>query len=138
MLGPSKQKYRKHHKINLCAKATKGCSLHFGDFGLQALNSVRLSANQIEAARKAAVGCMQRSGKFFIRVFPDVSISQKPNEVRMGKGKGDHAFFAARVLCGRIVFEISGVSYNIALKALNLASDKLPLKTKLVVRRIYE
>ncbi len=134
MLSPSKQKYRKQHKGRVSSKSKAGTSLAFGSFGLKSLDGIRVTARQIEAARKAATRCMKRVGKLWIKIFPDIPVSKKPAEVRMGKGKGSPEFFAFRVSPGRILFEVDGVSEDIALQALELASAKLPLRTKIVRR----
>ncbi len=134
MLAPKKQKFRKAHKGRVSTKAKAGTMLNFGMFGLKSLDSLRVTARQIEAARRAAVRHMKRQGRFFIRIFPDIPVSKKPNEVRMGKGKGNPEYFAVRVAPGRIMFEIDGVSEEVAKAALELASAKLPVKTKIVQR----
>ena len=129
MLAPKKQKFRKAHKGRVSSKAKAGTML-FGEFGLKSLDGLRVTARQIEAARRAAVRHMKRRGRFFIRVFPDIPVSKKPNEVRMGKGKGSPEYFAVRVSPGRIMFEIDGVNEETAKGALELASAKLPVRTK--------
>lgn len=134
MLEPKKQKFRKAHKGRVPAKSKAGTMLAFGSFGLKSLDGLRVTARQIEAARRAAVRCMKRQGKFWIKIFPDIPVSKKPAEVRMGKGKGAPEFFVARVAPGRIVFEVEGVGDDIALRALNLAAAKLPVRTKIVRR----
>lgn len=134
MLSPKKQKFRKAHKGRVSTKSKAGTSLSFGSFGLKAIEGVRITARQIEAARRTAVRNMQRKGKFFIRIFPDLPVSKKPNEVRMGKGKGSPEYFAVRVSPGRIMFEIEGVTTEVARESLELASSKLPIKTKIVQR----
>lgn len=134
MLAPKKQKYRKAHKGRVPAKSKAGTMLAFGSYGLKSLEALRVTARQIEAARRAAVRCMKRQGKFWIKIFPDIPVSKKPAEVRMGKGKGSPEFFAVRVAPGRIMFEVDGVNENIALEALALAGAKLPVKTKIVRR----
>ncbi len=134
MLSPKKQKYRKAHKGRVQLKSKSGTMLSFGSVGLKSMDPCRISARQIEAARKAAVRCMKRQGKFWINIFPDLPVSKKPTEVRMGKGKGSPEFFAVRVSPGRIMFELDGVSQDIAIKALELASAKLPVRTKIVKR----
>ena len=134
MLAPKKQKFRKAHKGRVRQKAKSGTVLNNGMFGLKSLEAIRITARQIEAARRAAVRCMKRQGRFFIRIFPDLPVSKKPNEVRMGKGKGAPEYFVVRVSPGRIMFEIDGVSENIARDAFSLAAAKLPLKTKMVQR----
>ena len=134
MLAPKKQKFRKAHKGRVSSKAKAGTMLGFGEFGLKSLDGLRVTARQIEAARRAAVRYMKRKGKFFIRIFPDIPVSKKPNEVRMGKGKGSPEYFAVRVSPGRIMFEIDGVNEKTARGALELASAKLPVRTKIVRR----
>jgi len=134
MLAPKKQKFRKAHKGRVSSKAKAGTMLSFGDFGLKSLDGLRVTARQIEAARRAAVRHMKRKGKFLIRIFPDIPVSKKPNEVRMGKGKGATEYFAVRVSPGRIMFEIDGVTEETAKVALDLASAKLPVRTKIVRR----
>jgi large subunit ribosomal protein L16 len=134
MLAPKKQKFRKAHKGRVAPKAKAGTMLAFGMFGLKSVEQLRVTARQIEAARRAAVREMKRQGRFFIRIFPDLPVSKKPNEVRMGKGKGSPEYFAVRVSPGRIMFEINGVDELVARKALELAASKLPVKTKVVKR----
>lgn len=134
MLAPKRQKFRKAHKGRVAPKAKSGTMLNAGMFGLKSLDGIRVTARQIEAARRAAVRHMKRQGKFFIRIFPDLPVSKKPNEVRMGKGKGSPEYFAVRVSPGRIMFEIDGVNEDIARTALDLASAKLPVRTKIVQR----
>ena len=134
MLAPKKQKFRKAHKGRVAPKAKAGTMLTFGMFGLKSVEQLRVTARQIEAARRAAVREMKRQGRFFIRIFPDLPVSKKPNEVRMGKGKGSPEYFAVRVSPGRIIFEINGVDEAVARKALELAASKLPVKTKVVKR----
>ena len=134
MLQPKKSKYRKAHKGRIKGKAKAGTSLNFGSYGLKALTAERITSRQIEAARRAITRHMKRSGRVWIRIFPDVPISKKPVEVRMGKGKGTPEFWAARVKPGRIMFEIDGVPKDIALTALDLGSSKLPVKTKIITR----
>ncbi|KJV55251.1 ribosomal protein L16 [Orientia chuto str. Dubai] len=134
MLSPKKQKYRKAHKGRVALKAKAGTMIAFGEFGLKSLDSCRVTSRQIEAARRAAVRCMKRQGKFWINVFPSIPVSKKPTEVRMGKGKGSSEFFVVRVSIGRVMFELDGVSEEIAIKALELASAKLPVRTKIVKR----
>jgi len=134
MLAPKKQKFRKAHKGRVAPKAKAGTMLNFGMFGLKSVEQLRVTASQIEAARRAAVREMKRQGRFFIRIFPDLPVSKKPNEVRMGKGKGSPEYFAVRVSPGRIMFEINGVDEAVARKALELAASKLPVKTKVVKR----
>jgi large subunit ribosomal protein L16 len=134
MLYPQKQKYRKAHKGRVKTKAKAGTMLAFGSFGLKSLDGCRVTARQIEAARRAAVRCMKRQGKLWIKIFPDLPVSKKPAEVRMGKGKGSTEFFAVRVSPGRIMFEVDGVAEDVAQLALELASAKLPVRTKIVRR----
>lgn len=134
MLQPKKSKYRKAHKGRIKGKAKAGTSLNFGSYGLKALTAERITSRQIEAARRAITRHMKRSGRVWIRIFPDVPISKKPVEVRMGKGKGTPEFWAARVKPGRIMFEIDGVPKDIALTALDLGSSKLPVQTKIITR----
>lgn len=131
---PKKQKFRKAHKGRVAAKAKAGTMLAFGSYGLKSLDSLRITERQIEAARKAAVKHMKRLGKFWKKIFPDLPVSKKPAEVRMGKGKGNTEFFAVRVAPGRIMFEVEGVSEETAIRALELASAKLPVRTKIVRR----
>jgi large subunit ribosomal protein L16 len=134
MLAPKKQKFRKAHKGRVSSKAKNGTMLNHGMFGLKSLDGIRVTARQIEAARRTAVRHMKRQGKFFIRIFPDIPVSKKPNEVRMGKGKGSPEYFVFRVSPGRIMFEVDGVSNEVAIAALELASAKLPVRTKIVQR----
>ena len=134
MLAPKKQKFRKAHKGRVASKSKAGTMLSFGSFGLKSMDGLRVTARQIEAARRAAVRQMKRQGRFFIRIFPDLPVSKKPNEVRMGKGKGAPEYFAVRVSPGRIMFEIEGVSEEVARAALELAAAKLPVRTKVVQR----
>lgn len=134
MLSPKKQKYRKAHKGRVQAKSKAGTMLAFGSFGLKSLDMIRVTARQIEAARRAAVRRMKRIGKLWIRIFPDLPVSKKPAEVRMGKGKGSPEFFACRVSPGRIMFEVEGVDEDVAVEALELAAAKLPVRTKIVRR----
>ncbi len=136
MLQPKKSKYRKAHKGRIKGKAKAGTSLNFGSYGLKALTAERITSRQIEAARRAITRHMKRSGRVWIRIFPDVPVSKKPVEVRMGKGKGTPEFWAARVKPGRIMFEIDGVPEENADRALELAAAKLPIKTKFVGRLI--
>lgn len=134
MLSPKKTKYRKQHKGRIHGAAKCGTSLDFGSYGLKAITPDRITARQIEAARRAMTRCMKRQGKVWIRIFPDVPVSKKPLEVRMGSGKGSPEFWAARVKPGRVMFEIDGVSRELAQQALALAAEKLPVKTKFVSR----
>jgi large subunit ribosomal protein L16 len=134
MLQPKRTKYRKAFKGRIHGRAKGGTNLDFGAFGLKAQEPDRLSARQIEAARRALTRAMKRAGRVWIRVFPDVPVSKKPTEVRMGSGKGAPEFWAARVKPGRIIFEIDGVSREVAQEALALAAAKLPIKTRFVAR----
>ncbi|AEP10434.1 50S ribosomal protein L16 [Micavibrio aeruginosavorus] len=134
MLQPKKTKYRKQHKGRIHGLATSGATLAFGSYGLKTLDPDRLTARQIEAARRAITRAMKRQGKVWIRVFPDVPVSKKPLEVRMGSGKGAPEFWAARVKPGRILFELDGVPETVAREALSLAAAKLPVKTKFIAR----
>ena len=134
MLQPKKTKYRKAHKGRIRGKAKGGTTLNFGSYGLKALTAERVTSRQIEAARRAITRHMKRAGKVWIRIFPDVPVSKKPTEVRMGKGKGTPEYWAARVKPGRVMFEIDGVPSDIAHTALNLGSSKLPLQTKVIIR----
>ena len=134
MLQPKKTKYRKAHKGRIRGKAKGGSSLNFGSYGLKAITAERVTSRQIEAARRAITRHMKRAGKVWIRIFPDVPVSKKPTEVRMGKGKGTPEYWAAKVKPGRVMFEIDGVPSDIAHTALNLGSSKLPLQTKIITR----
>lgn len=134
MLQPKRTKFRKQFKGRISGAAKGGTDLNFGQFGLKALEPERVTARQIEAARRALTRHMKRAGRVWIRVFPDVPVSKKPTEVRMGKGKGAPEFWAAKVKPGRIMFEIDGVSQEIAREALTLAAAKLPIKTRFVER----
>jgi large subunit ribosomal protein L16 len=134
MLQPKRTKYRKAFKGRIHGRAKSGTTLDFGAFGLKAQEPDRLSARQIEAARRALTRAMKRAGRVWIRVFPDVPVSKKPTEVRMGSGKGAPEFWAARVKPGRIIFEVDGVSRQVAEEALALAAAKLPIKTRFVAR----
>lgn len=134
MLQPKRTKYRKQHKGRIHGSAKGGTDLNFGSFGLKAMKPERITARQIEAARRAMTRQMKRQGRVWIRIFPDVPVSKKPTEVRMGKGKGAVEFWAAKVKPGRIMFEIDGVSESVAREALRLAAMKLPVKTRVVQR----
>ena len=135
MLSPKRTKYRKQHKGRIHGLAKSGTSLNFGSYGLKAVEPARISARQIEAARRAITRRMRRVGKLWIRIFPDVPVSQKPAEVRQGKGKGSPEWWAARVKPGRVMFELDGVSEEMARDAFRLASAKLPIATKFVARQ---
>lgn len=134
MLSPKRLKFHKQHKGRIHGLAKGGSELSFGLYGLKALTPERVTARQIEAARRAITREMKRAGKLWIRIFPDVPVSDKPAEVRMGKGKGAIEFWVARVKPGRIMFEITGVSEEIARSALALGAAKLPVKSKFVKR----
>jgi len=134
MLSPKRTKFRKAHKGRIHGNAKGGTALNFGQFGLKALEPERITARQIEAARRAITRAMKRAGRVWIRIFPDVPVSQKPAEVRMGSGKGSPEFWVVRVKPGRIMFEIDGVSNDLAREALALGAAKLPIKTKVVTR----
>ncbi len=134
MLQPKKTKFRKAHKGRIHGNAKGGSSLAFGAFGLKALAPDRITARQIEAARRVIVRHIKRQGKIWIRIFPDVPVSKKPLEVRMGSGKGSPEFWVARVKPGRIMFELDGVPQELAREALDLAAAKLPIATKFVAR----
>ena len=134
MLQPSRTKFRKAHKGRIKGIATSGVDLAFGQYALKALEPERVTARQIEAARRALTRHMKRAGQVWIRIFPDVPVSKKPAEVRMGSGKGSTEYWAARVKPGRILFEVDGVSRAIAEESLALAAAKLPIKTRFVAR----
>ena len=134
MLQPMRTKFRKAHKDRIKGIATSGNSLAFGQFGLKALEPDRVTARQLEAARRALTRHMKRAGRVWIRVFPDVPVSKKPLEVRMGSGKGAPEYWVTRIKPGRIIFEIDGVSVALAKEALDLAAAKLPIKTRFVER----
>jgi len=134
MLQPKRTKYRKTHKGRIHGDAKGGATLNFGAFGLKAMAPDRITARQIEAARRAISRHMKRAGRLWIRIFPDVPVSTKPAEVRMGSGKGNPEFWVARVKPGRIMFEIDGVSREVAAGAFERAAAKLPIATKMVVR----
>jgi large subunit ribosomal protein L16 len=134
MLQPIKTKFRKAHKGRIHGLATSGATLAFGEYGLKAMEPERVTARQIEAARRALTRHMKRAGRVWIRVFPDVPVTKKPLEVRMGSGKGGIELWVARVKPGRILFELDGVPIEIAKEALQLAAAKLPIKTRFVQR----
>ena len=136
MLLPQKTKYRKQFKGRIHGSAKGNFQLNFGSYGLKALEPERITSRQIESARKAITRHLKRAGRLWIRIFPDVPISKKPAEVRMGKGKGSVEFWACRVQPGRIMFEVDGVDINEAQKAMRLAASKLPIKCKFVERNI--
>jgi large subunit ribosomal protein L16 len=134
MLQPKRTKYRKAFKGRIRGAAKGGFSLDFGAYGLKAVEPDRITARQIEAARRAITRHMKRAGRVWIRVFPDVPVSKKPAEVRMGSGKGAPEFWVCRVKPGRVLFELDGVPVNVAREALDLAAAKLPIKTRFVAR----
>jgi large subunit ribosomal protein L16 len=134
MLSPKRTKYRKQHKGRIHGNAKGGTALNFGSIGLKAMEPGRVTARQIEAARRALVRHIRRQGKVWIRIFPDVPVTQKPAEVRMGKGKGSVEFWACRVKPGRMMFEMDGVSPELATVAFELAAAKMPIKCKIVTR----
>src|SRR5579859_2522196 len=134
MLSPKRSKYRKAHKGRIHGDAKGGFTLNFGQFGLKALEPERITARQIEAARRAITRAMKRTGRVWIRIFPDVPVSIKPAEVRMGSGKGSPEFWVCRVHPGRILFEVDGIPSELAREALTLGAAKLPIRTKFVQR----
>ncbi len=134
MLQPKRTKFRKAHKGRIHGDAKGGFTLNFGSYGLKAVEPERITARQIEATRRAITRHMKRAGRVWIRVFPDLPVSKKPTEVRMGKGKGSPEYWVAKVKPGRIMFEIDGVSDEIAREALRLGAAKLPIKTRIVTR----
>jgi large subunit ribosomal protein L16 len=134
MMQPKRTKFRKMHKGRIKGKAKGGTELNFGSFGLKALQPDRVTSRQIEASRRAITRHMKRAGRVWIRIFPDVPVTKKPTEVRMGKGKGSVEFWAAKVKPGRIMFEIDGVSEDVARRALELGAAKLPVRTRIVKR----
>ncbi|MDR2724250.1 MAG: 50S ribosomal protein L16 [Holosporaceae bacterium] len=136
MLSPAKSKFRKQFKGRIHGVASCGYRLGFGSYGLKALASARVTAAQLEAARRAITRCMKRVGKVWIRVYPDVPVSRKPAEVRMGSGKGGVEYWVCRVYSGTIMFEMDGVDESTAKEALSLAAAKLPIQTKIVTRGI--
>ena len=137
MLQPKRTKYRKQHKMKMKGNATRGHELAFGSFGIKAMEGVWMTARQIEAARIAVTRYMKREGQIWIRIFPDKPITKKPAEVRMGKGKGAPEFWVARCKPGTIIFEADGVPMATAQEAMRLASQKLPVITKFVVKPEY-
>lgn len=137
MLQPKKTKYRKQQKGKMKGNSKRGNLLAFGSFGIKSLEESWLTGRQIEAARQAVTRKMKREGQIWIRIFPDKPLTKKPAEVRMGKGKGAPELFVARVQPGRIIFEAEGVDLELAKEALRLAAQKLPVKTKFVVRNDY-
>lgn len=135
MLMPKKTRFKKQHKGRIHGTAKGGSELAFGSFGLKAMSPERVTARQIEAARRAITRHMKRQGKLWIRIFPDVPVTKKPAEVRMGKGKGSVEYWVCRVKPGRIMFELDGVKPEIATEGLRLAAAKLPVRTKIVERK---
>ena len=138
MLQPKRTKFRKAFKGRIHGVAKSATTLDFGSFGLKSLDAERVTARQIEAARRAISRAMKRQGRLWIRIFPDVPVSKKPPEVRQGKGKGSPEYWVCRVKPGRIMFEVDGVSEEIAREAFTLASAKLPIKTKFIARTADE
>ena len=134
MLSPKRTKFRKQHKGRIHGMAKGGTALNFGSYGLKAVTPERVTARQIEAARRAMTRHMKRAGRVWIRIFPDVPVTQKPAEVRQGKGKGSVEYWVAKVKPGRIMFEIDGVPLDVARRAFELAAAKLPVKTRFVTR----
>ena len=134
MLQPKRIKYRKPHRVKIKNKTTRGTTVSFGDYGLKAIEPGRITNRQIESARIAMTRYMKREGQVWIRIFPDRPITRKPLEVRMGKGKGSLDHYVAMVQPGRIMFELAGVSHEVAIEALRLAAQKLPVLTKVTVR----
>ena len=134
LLQPQKPKFRKQHKGRIHGKAYSGAKLTFGSFGLKAMQPGRVTARQIEAARRAITREMKREGRVWIRIFPDVPVTKKPAEVRMGKGKGSVEFWVARIKPGKILFEIDGINEGIAKMALSLGAAKLPFKSSFIKR----
>lgn len=138
MLMPKRVKYRRQHRGRMKGEAQRGNQLAYGEYGLQALEPTWMTANQIEAARRAMTRYIKRGGQIWIKVFPDKPVSKKPAEVRMGSGKGAPEYWVAVVKPGRVLFEMSGVSEEVAREAMRLASHKLPVKCKFVTRRDFE
>ena len=136
MLQPKRTKFRKAHKGRIHGNAKGGTKLNFGAYGLKAMSPDRVTARQIEAARRAMTRHMKRAGRVWIRIFPDVPVSQKPAEVRQGKGKGSPEYWVCRVKPGRIMFEMDGVPVSVAKRAMELAAAKLPVKTKFITRLV--
>jgi large subunit ribosomal protein L16 len=136
MLSPAKTKFRKQFKGKIHGVASRGFRLSFGSYGLKSVEPARVTSAQIEAARRAITRCMKRVGKVWIRVYPDVPVSKKPAEVRMGSGKGSVEYWACRVYPGTILFEMDGIDSSVAHEALRLAAAKLPITTKIVARGV--
>jgi len=137
MLQPKKTKFRKQQKGRMKGNTSRGHQLAFGSFGIKTMQEAWITGRQIEAARQAVTRYMKREGQLWIRIFPDKPVTKKPAEVRMGKGKGAPEYFVARVTPGRIMFEAEGVPLEVAKEAMRLAAQKLPVKTRFVVRRDY-
>lgn len=137
MLQPKRTKFRKMHKMKMKGNANRGSQISFGSFGIKAEEGTWVTSRQIEAARIAITRYMKREGQLWIRIFPDKPITKKPAEVRMGKGKGSPEYWVAVVKPGRIIFELEGVSMDVAKEALRLGAQKLPITTKFIVRRDY-
>ena len=135
MLTPRRQKHRKAFKGRIHGQATRGHQIAYGIYGLQSLDAQRVTSRQIEAARQAMTRKIRRNGRVWIRIFPHVPVTRKPNEVRMGKGKGNPEYYIARVKPGTVMFEMNGVTPELAREAMRLASHKLPLKTKFIMKR---
>ena len=136
MLQPAKTKFRKYHKGRNYGVATRGAKVSFGEYGLKATNRGRLTARQIEAARRAMTRHIKRGGRIWIRIFPDKPVSQKPAEVRMGNGKGNPEFWVAEIQPGKVLYEMDGVQEEVAREAFRLAAAKLPLRTVFVQRHM--
>ena len=136
MLQPAKTKYRKYHKGRNYGVATRGAKVSFGEYGLKAIDRGRLTARQIEAARRAMTRHIKRGGRIWIRIFPDKAVSQKPAEVRMGNGKGNPEFWVAEIQPGKVLYEMDGVQEEVAREAFRLAAAKLPLRTIFVQRHL--
>ena len=135
-MSPKKTKYRKQHKGRIHGHTKGNSTLNFGNYGLKALEPERVSSRQIEAARKAITRHLKRAGRLWIRIFPDLPVTKKPTEVRMGKGKGSVEYWACRIKPGRVMFEVDGVPLSEAKKAMELAAAKLPIKCKFISRNI--
>ena len=138
MMSPKRTKFRKAHKGRIKGTAKGGTALNFGQFGLKAMEPERITARQIEAARRALTRHLKRQGRVWIRVFPDLPVSSKPAEVRMGSGKGTPEFWVAKIKPGRILFEVEGVAEELARRGFELAAAKLPIKTKFITRIVEE
>ena len=136
MLQPSRRKYRKEHKGRNTGLAPRGAKVSFGEFGLKATERGRITARQIEAARRAITRHIKRGGRVFIRIFPDKPVSQKPAEVRMGNGKGNPEYYVAEIVPGKVLYELNGVPEQLAREAFLLAAAKLPLRTTFVARQV--